>query len=213
MIYRLLFKDKSVIIQGDYDRGIAVFVDLHRCIVYRNRSMGFNILNTCKLCLHEAKAVLLQMATFNVDFGSTGGLDTYQPQGFSRHELSMVRSVTLRGLNKYRFSENMVLSAMKNVVKLTMYYGYQDTIFWRHENWINPLLDVHSSFGSLHMEPGHAQNLAATYEEESRDAGGSDSEPRISRWSPTPTHHSGKSTAVQARGTMLILARSFMLSC
>ncbi|KAK7885040.1 hypothetical protein LTR67_010743 [Exophiala xenobiotica] len=133
MIYRLLFKDGVIVIrQADFwkeqDRRANYCIWEERPSGWRDRRMGLNILSTCKLCLHEAKAVLLQMATFDVNFGSTCSLEPSQTQGFSRHDLSLARSVTLRGLDLYRLYENKVLSGMQNVVKLTIHYGKQSMV-------------------------------------------------------------------------------------
>ncbi|KIW58663.1 hypothetical protein PV05_03163 [Exophiala xenobiotica] len=135
MIYRHLFKDQPIIIQGE---------DCYKpsshgnwCVVSRDRAMGLNILLTCKSCLCEAKPVLLNTAKFDIYFGSIGSLESPQLQGFSRHELSMVRSVTLRRVNLWRGPVNMLLSIMKNLVKVTIFYGHLDFHYWRLERWIS----------------------------------------------------------------------------
>nr|KAK5445017.1 hypothetical protein LTR18_004724 [Exophiala xenobiotica] len=133
MIYRLLFKDGVIVIrQADFwwraYRRAPYCNWEERPSVLRDRSMGLNILSTCKLCLYEAKAALLQMATFDIHFGMTRSLESSQTRGFSGHELSLVRSVTLRGL----YSSH----AMQNVVKLTIHYGRQEMGFNQDsEDW------------------------------------------------------------------------------
>jgi hypothetical protein len=161
MIYRLLFKDGLIIIrQADFWWQEYLRADCNweeRPSVLRDRRMGLNILSTCKLCLYEAKAVLLQMATFDVNFGLTCSLKPSETRGFSRHELSLVRSVTLRGLDLHRLYENKVLSAMQNVVKLTIHYGRQAVdVDQDSEDWIKcSMITIPDTIRDLWNEGNH----------------------------------------------------------
>jgi hypothetical protein len=96
-VYRQLFKGQVIMIRGQ-DEVMGRNREKKKRFE-RDRAMGLNIMFVSRTCLAEAKATILSVATFDINFTSMlrNGSETYlrKQQNFGRPQLAFLRTIDI----------------------------------------------------------------------------------------------------------------------